>query len=97
MTLTQAAGQLGLSEDTLRRRLKDKDGDLEVIPGTSAPILLTTASVERAWWSALAALGRADLEVQSVIEELDRLRKAHAKLLQAHRELIDLAEAYLTT
>jgi hypothetical protein len=95
MTLAQAASKLGLSEDTLRRRLRDEASDLEVIPDSSAPILVTTESVERAWWAALAALGRADLELRTMMKELAQLRRAHAHLLQAHRELTDLAESYL--
>jgi hypothetical protein len=95
MTLAQAASKLGLSEDTLRRRLKDEASDLEVIPDSSAPILVTTESVERAWWAALAALGGADLQLRTTMNELAQLRRAYADLLQAHRALIDLAASYL--
>lgn len=73
--------QVGLSEVTLRRRLKDEASDLEVIPDSSAPILVTTESVERAWWAALAALGRADLLLQTTMRDLAQLRRAYANLV----------------
>ena len=95
MTLAQAASKLGLSEDTLRRRLKDEASDLEVIPDSSAPILVTTESVERAWWAALAALGRADLLLQATMRDLAQLRRAYANLVQAHRKLTDVANSYV--